>query len=455
MHDPLPQARGPSPSSGRMTAVMRAAGVPRARVLRVGVVRDARMIEERVVAADVLTVGPAERADLVLPARDLGRRHRLLERRGGSWWLALASDMRGRVATSGGVLELTGESPPQRLESDARGKVVIGTTTLLFQLVPAPPVQSRPRLPLSVMRRETGDWGTTIIAALSFLLHFGIMGVLFSDWVDPVVDQGVVVSGLVDSVRTLPAPPVEASSKSATSAPAASAEPTPATATARNAGHGKPGPHKSGPMDSDSAARLQRQLVDIEMKTLGSLAATGPATADVLRGSEVPTSALDHAAKSAAGVGPVDPFHIGSSGAPLHPGEQGSLADIGNSHGADDGNTGRVRHVVGPTTKTLVESHREVGIVPDAARVVAGLRPAFHTCYRHELEGNPDAHGKVQLTLRIGAGGEVDGVSATHSGNLSSSVVRCMIGHARTAEFSPPTEGSAVISVPVSLVLNR
>lgn len=453
MHEPLPQARGPSASSGRMTAVMRAAGMPRARVLRVGVVRDGRMIEERVVAGEALTVGPGERADLVVPAGDLSRRHRLLERRGGSWWLAPAPGTRARVASSDGVLELTGDSPPHELDSDARGKVIIGGTTLLFQIVPAPPVRPRPQLPLSVMRRETGDWGTTIIAALSFLLHFGIMGVLFSDWVDPVVDEGVVVTGLVDSVRTLPAPPVETPAKTSSTAPATAAKPAPSPT--HNAGRGKPGRRASGQMSSASAARLQKQLQDIEMQTIGALASNGPATAGVLKDSEVPTNALDAAAKSAAGVGVGDQFHVGSSGAPLRPGEHGSLADIGNSHGADHSNTGRVQSVRGPKSEAVVGGHTPVGHVKDVMRVVLNLRPAFHACYRHELEGNPDAQGKVRLTLKIGAGGEVDNVSATRSGNLSSTVVSCMIRHARTAEFDPPTEGSAIVDVPVSLVLNR
>ncbi len=458
MHEPLPQARGLSASSGRMTAVMRAAGVPLTRVLRVGVVREGRMIEDRVVTGEALTLGPGERADLVLPARDLPRRHRLLERVGGSWWLSPAPGMRARIATSDGVVELTDESPPRELDGDARGKVIFGGTTLLFQLVPAPPVRRRPQLPLSVMRRESGDWGTTIIAALSFLLHFGIMGVLFSDWVDPVVDEGVVVSGLVDSVHALPAPPVETPSQTTSLAPADTAKPAPSPS--HNPGHdrrGRPSVHPGtqGHMSDADAARLQRELAEMGMKTLGALASNGPATAGVLKGSEVPTTALDNAAKSAAGVGTGDPFHVGSSGAPLHPGQHGGLADIGNSRGADHSNTGGVQHVNPPKGSTVVSSTQRVGTVDNAARVVMGMQPGFHACYRQELANNPDAQGKVRLTLQIGAGGEVDSVSATRSGNLSSGLISCMKRRARSGRFDPPSEGSAVIDVPVSLVLNR
>jgi hypothetical protein len=439
-----------------MTAVMRAAGVPGERVLRVGVVRDGRMLEERVITGDALTVGPGEHADLVLPARDLARRHRLLQRRGGNWRLIPAPGMRGRIAASDGVVDLADDPSPHELESDARGKLILGATTLLFQLVAAPPVRPRPQLPLSVMRRESGDWGTTIIAALSFLLHFGIMGVLFSDWVDPVADQGVVVNGLVDSMRALPAPPVvETPGKIASTAPTPE-KPTPAP-THGHGQRGKPSDHAGtrGHTSDADAARLKHQLDEMAMKTLGALASNGPATSDVLKGSEVPTNALDVAAKSTAGVGDGDPLHVGTSGAPIRPGENGSLADIGNGHAADHSDTGKAQHVNAPKPSTQVWTKETVGTVDNAMRVVMGMRPGFHACYRRELENNPDAHGKVQLTLRIGAGGEVDAVTATHSGNLSSHVIGCMVHRARLAQFDPPSEGSAVISVPVSLVLNR
>ena len=32
------------------------------------------------------------------------------------------------------------------------------------------------------------DWTTTIIAAFSFLFHFGAVGSIYSDWMDPIVD---------------------------------------------------------------------------------------------------------------------------------------------------------------------------------------------------------------------------------------------------------------------------
>ena len=41
----------------------------------------------------------------------------------------------------------------------------------------------------------------TIIAAFSFLFHFGMVGAIYSDWMDPVVDDELDIAGLIDSVK--------------------------------------------------------------------------------------------------------------------------------------------------------------------------------------------------------------------------------------------------------------
>ena len=54
-------------------------------------------------------------------------------------------------------------------------------------------------------------------------------------------------------------------------------------------------------------------------------------------------------------------------------------------------------------------------------------------------------------TIRVGAGGEVTGVSGS-SGTLPPSVVACVKARAQAAQFDAPEGGSAVISVPVTFV---
>ena len=136
-----------------------------------------------------------------------------------------------------------------RLTDEARGKVVIGETTFLFQFVAPPPVQPRPQLPLSVKGGLASqiDWSLTIIAAFSFLLHFGLVGAMYSDWMDPVVNDDLT-AGLLDMVQKTVPPPVETAEEASASASSTSTAPAP-TASARR-------PRRRNPRDR--ARRTQR-----------------------------------------------------------------------------------------------------------------------------------------------------------------------------------------------------
>ena len=81
------------------------------------------------------------------------------------------------------------------------------------------------------------------------------------------------------------------------------------------------------------------------------------------------------------------------------------------------------------------------------------MRAGFRACYNRGLQENPDAQGNIRLTIRVGPGGEVSGVSAAPSGNLPASVVSCVQARASAAQFAPPEGGSAVIVVEGILLL--
>ncbi len=70
---------------------------------------------------------------------------------------------------------------------------------------------------------------------------------------------------------------------------------------------------------------------------------------------------------------------------------RGTLADLGSRRGATDTRTGTVQHTAGPTGQAVVPPPAVTGVVGNAARVVAQMRPGFHGCYRKGLELNPDA----------------------------------------------------------------
>lgn len=455
---------------GQMTAMMRAVMPTGPKVLRVGLVQSGRVVEERIIKQRThVTVGPSEKNMFVIATGNVPPTFRLFELVNNEYCLNFLDGMTGRVALPTGISDLTvlkgqARRSPQgayqiRLTEDSRGKVVVAETTFLFQFVAPPPVQPKPQLPVSVTRGATGiDWTTTMIAAVSFMLHFMAIGAVYSDWLDPIIDDEIAVAGLIDSVKALPPPPpVE---EKEVVAPEPGVTDQKAETPTKSGGQKNPGNGAPGHMTAQAAAALGNQLEALEMQTLGAI--NGDATSAVAgvlgRGNEVPLGALDEAARSGQGIGAGsgNGLNLGNGTGIVRPGTNGSdgLGGIvgGGAVGVAEGGPGKAPKVAGPKGNANVGGPNVAGgNVSNASRVVAGMRARFRACYMQELASNPDAQGSIRLTIRVGPGGEVVGVTPAPSGNLGSAV-GCVVARAQAAQFDPPEGGSATIVVPVTFV---
>ncbi len=459
----------PSQRPGQMTAVMRAVAASGPKVLRIGVVQAGKVTEERIIKQRVhVTVGPNEKNLFVVGSGNLPPSFRLFELVGNDYHLNFLDGMTGRVALPTGISDLNvlrgqARRTPQgayqvRLTEDSRGKVVVGDVTFLFQFVAPPPVQPKPQLPVAVLRGASGiDWNTTMIAALSFLIHFLALGSIYSDWLDPVIDDEVSVANLIDSLKSLPAPPPleEKPTEETDKTPDKTPEKVPdKTQTTSSAPATKT---DSGKVSAAEKASLIQETERVMLETLAALSSTGPATEGVLSRSDVAMGALDAAAASDKAVGAgSDPLGLSrGGGGTLRPGEQGGglggLATTGRSGGTEGSGAGT--KVSGPKAAMPgVSSSVAGGAITNAARVIAAMRPAFRACFQKGLDTNPDAQGSIRLAIKVGPGGEVSSVSATPSGNLPPGVVECVTTRAKRAQFDPPEGGASVVNVPVTFV---
>jgi hypothetical protein len=472
-----PVAGGPAVAGrpGQMTAVMRAMPqVTGPKVLRIGLVQGGKVIEERVIKQRThVTVGPSEKSMFVVPAQHVPATFRLFELIGNDYVLNFLDNMAGRVALQTGISDLgalrgQAKRTPQgayqvRLTEDARGKVVVGETTFLFQFVAPPPVQPKPQLPVSVKGGLSSqiDWTMTIIAAFSFLFHFGMVGAVYSDWMDPVIDEEVSIAGLIDSVRGLPPPPpVETPQETPTTASTAAAA-TEAAKTPSSGGSAGKATGKAGSMSTGERARLGAQLEQLEMATLGALNSQGPATAGVLRGGEVPTGALDAAASSGAGVSASGGSGLnlgGGGGGVVRPGmgAGAGLGAIGQTTAGTPGGAGAAAAVKGPSGNASVGGASVAGgAVSNADRVVAGMRAGFRACYNRGLASNPDLQGQVKIVAKVGPNGEVLSATPQGGGGLGAEVVECVVRRVKSASFAPPEGGGATIVIPVTFALQK
>ena len=458
---------------GQMTAVMRA--MPQAtgpKVLRIGLVQGGKVIEERVIKQRThVTIGPSEKSMFVIPSKNIPPNFRLFELIGGEYVLNYLDGMTGRVALKTGISDLgalrgqakrvqvgTGQMYQVNLSDEARGKVVVGETTFLFQFVAPPPVQPKPQLPVSVKAGLANDidWTTTIIAAFSFLFHFGAVGSIYSDWMDPVIDDEVDISQLLESVKQLPPPPPVEQPKEVSDAPAT----TGAAAEEKKAAGsgGSKGPGSGGKMGDAKAAKISNELDQLDMAMIGALNASGSATQGVLNSGDVPTGLLDGAAQSGAGVGQggVAGLNMGSgSGGTVRPGTAGGggLASIGNTGASGPASAGSAAKVKGPVGNAQVGGAAvSGGNVANASSVVAGMAAGFRRCYNKGLAEDPNMKGSVRITAKIGPNGEVLGASPSGGGGLSGTVISCVTARVSSAQFAPPEGGGATVVIPVTFV---
>jgi hypothetical protein len=158
------------------------------RALRVGVLLGGSLVEERVFRDGPITIGQSLKCALSVPAAGVPREHVLVTRDGGRMILHVPAGASGKLAQGGmpdAITELEGTIV---LGHGARGKLVLGEATILFQEIAGPPLQPRPVLPASV-RGSLGDRIDRRLAAIigaSVIAHLAIAGVAW--WQD--VDTG-------------------------------------------------------------------------------------------------------------------------------------------------------------------------------------------------------------------------------------------------------------------------
>lgn len=464
----------PGARPGQMTAVMRAMSVQTGpKVLRIGLVQSGRVVEERIIKLrTTVTVGSNERATFVIPSQAVPPMFKLFELIGSDYHLNFLDGMTGRVALASGITDLAalrGQAKKvsgayqMKLTEEARGKVVIGETTFLFQFVAPPPVQPRPQLPLAVKGGIAAqiDWSLTIIAAFSFLLHFGIVGAMYSDWMDPVVGDESNIAGLVDMMKNIPPPPAtetptdpSTNATSTATATAAASKPSGGAGGSKSAGSGAS--KAAGSVGDKQAAALASQAEAMQMQMLAALGG-GSAVQGALNRSDIPPVDLSGAAASGAGVahGTGD-LKLGGGGGAIQGGGKGGggLGNLGGgTKGSGDTSAGQERKVEGPKAADPQFGGSTATVpISDADRVIAGLRPRFKACYQTGLNQDPSMSGKVVISAKVGPNGEVSSADVSSNSGLSPGVASCIAGVVKRANFSPPGGGGSTLNIPVTFV---
>lgn len=437
---------------GAMTSLMRA--FPEAagpQVLRLARVEAQKVVDERLHKGDVL-VGDSPHATLHLdrPPTTL-----FVSEKDG-WALALPDGVRARVATSAGPEELVG--PARRvLPRGARGRVSVGATQLLFQLVAAPPRMPAPQLPLTMQSRGGVDWAFLCIAAASFLAHFGFVGVVQADWLDPIVDDEGATAALIVEAKKRNDVPVEDPQKPILVTPD-KAPKDEKVAKVVDDGKGSPVKGTTGPASpkapsTTNLSALDKELDDLDVAVLGSMGAGQTVSSVMKKGDKAVDAALDEVAKKNTGVN-TDGTVLKEGGNPVTGPIAGTpgLAKLGDPKGKAPGGPGTTPGDE-PKGPTVVPAEPQAIPPPSCggcSEVIPKWKWRFKACYAKELAKNPEAAGTVKVAVETDADGKVLSAAGVPSGSLSPAVALCVANVFYSMKFGESAEGMK-LNVPVIL----
>jgi TonB family protein len=472
------QPTKPAGRPGAMTMAMQAVNVKPIgpKVLRIGVIQSGKIIEERIIRKrETVTVGSSERNHFVLNAGGIPPRFELFQLVGNDYILNFSEAMAGRVGLPAGVQTLeqlrstgaarnAGSHWQVKLNDNARGKVVIGDVTLLFQFVTSPPVQPRPQLPAAARGgfAKSIDWMFTAFVMFSFMAHFGFVVYLEnSDW--PVAQGiGVIPPEYIALVTTTTPPEEPEEPPTTTDEGEKEAEPDKPAPKPEKAPDKPPDEGKAAGPDhaaeeaanAEKAAAIANEAASAaEALLLGALGAdSGGALQDVLAGGAV-TGNAEEVLSQAAGVGVAS----NSAGGILRPRAGGGTGDRVGGLGSLGATGAGGKEVSGggalteraPAGRINVEGGDDVGGSGEfdsklvTAEVKKRLR-AIQICYEQQLRRNPALQGKVVVEFTIEQSGTVSKANATANTTNDPAVAACVVDAVKRFRFNPGPEGGSV-----------
>lgn len=406
--------------------------------LRIGVVHDGRILEERLFPPGrAVTVGASPRSALLLPT--VGpERLPLFVQRNGRPALRLHPSLRGKIDLGDGVQRLDAlralHGPVVVLPDCARGKVQIEDYTLLFQLVAAPPT---PRTRPGQWSWTDVDWIFLALVAVSALVHAAVFTWIQSQ---PAPTRVELLESLPPSIIYLPPAP------QLPEPPAPNSDPTPtdehaAKPTRTPAPVADPDPPASeAPVDPQPAAAPSEDTRSVEEKAreIGLIGAIkeNSKVQDLINDPGIDSEVGDAVRNSPTRVAVRE-----QSGLRTGPSSDDSVrgVDLNPSHSCCTAPSRRPEKTPELPTPVIEEIAPKL---PEGSDFEIGpwlryLRPRFKACYERGLRGDPDLAGSVSVSFVTDARAVVSDAWIDASSIQDAAVTSCILREVRTLKLPP------------------
>lgn len=459
----------------------------REKILRVGIIQNGRIIEERLLRTrESVTVGQRLKNTFVIAASEFPTSFTLFEAKGAKGYTLLFGEkMSGRVSLGDSVYDMkalresgkatkSGDSWQVQLDPRSRGKVVIGDVTVLFQFVAPPPLKVLPQLPANMRGGLLHFFGSVI----------GLDGVFLGTMVSSALVQAGTVLWLVYMVppppRTsglaelddrfvqilteepeVPEPePVELDDgdleESEDGEPVEVVDEAPeeqAQAPDESANDAAEAPAER----TEATIREEARQTVVQQSALGAVFASddgvGPALAAVTQTSAL--RAQDVIDNQAAGTGAGSGAIVSNSGLGTNQAASGNVGrvEVGDGGGssvaaqAEVAGTEQVQAVeIVPRVTGSREQTAGTGSIGSSnlSSVLRRAERRITRCYQRGLERDPSLAGRVEAQFNIVAGGTVSD-ARLRTNQLGDSVGNCILGEIRRLRFDEPEGGSVAV----------
>lgn len=383
------------------------------KVLRIGVVQEGKIIQERLIkSGETVTVGDSPKAMFSYPGLGIGGSHALFVASGSSYALVVPEKVEGKISWKDGIRDLSelrsrgdmqkrGEHWALPLGENVRGKVALGSVTLLFQFVNAPPEPVRAVTAADFKPRMFNDDDPLFLGLLGV---FNLIAVLFyvAILVHPPVEDNALdhidraLDLVVDKVEQIQIEETKPLIEDKGTEDKKVEDKKPAAKSEDAAPSAKPAP------TADSVARKSLLLQMLGTTGEGS----DQIASDILGDQAAMSGKLDSALSGVNGTEMASADSVGlmkGSGA----GGTGDAAVGITQSSAGKAGTGDAATIAIKKPKVDVgegDVDAEEGDPADIGRVVRGSKGRIETCVQAALKKDPNTNGRVGIGWTIQAG---------------------------------------------------
>lgn len=444
----------------------KSSGSKSSKVLRIGIVQNRKIIDERELKRrERVTVGTEKNATFTVASESLPRDFELFAYDGQTYFLQFQSDMEGKIQLTGeevmgfdglrqeGKVVSRGELEAVPLNDASRGKVAIGDITVLFQFKSPVAAPVKPVLPADIRGSllQNIDAQFTAIFVVVAILQVSVITYARSlPYIEPTtIDQVDTAYQRLIMPDRVPEPPKEAlADNTQADQQKKAAEKKPAKKPGKKANDAKKTPGKQASAKARKEALAKRVAGKGLLKVLGAKGSGGSgALQDVFAEGN---GAMGDLGEAFSGIQGVD---IATSGGQSGTRGGGSGEGVGIGALATEGGgsvkTGQKREaaVKGSASAQAPEVDGELSQT-QITRVMRRQLKALRDCYERALKRNRGLSGKIVIRFEILETGRTDSIEFDDEMG-SSEVLSCIRRRAKYWRFPKPEGGSVFVAYPI------